>query len=364
MKSTLTKQEILDQIATLLDHPQWDVSVGSTERRSTLAEIAECIGIPTLPQHSKRFIARSIVESWGMDWYPSYESAGETITRQGLSAVLAAVKLATNQFITETCLPVTNNNDHTDDDEVVSRTIQLGQIYRFTDHANSDPDLEFIDGSRNWFFYTDARAKNLRGLRPQAGIWNPQSVRITKKETRIPFIFCTTYPDRAGSFDTPWHDHIDLEEGRVLYFGDNKDPTCIDPSFVRGNSAMLRNQKLQHSMFRTDRELASPVLLVKAHGGNGLNYGFRTPIGLGVIWKSDLVIQELETTKVTFKNYRFEIILLDLSDERDLIDMRWVHLRRQPNISTSEANKHAPAAWTTFINEGISSLPRLQKRNL
>jgi hypothetical protein len=76
-----TKQEVLDQIAAILKHPGWKVSAGSTEPRIALSEIAENIGVPTLPNESKRMIARSIVESWGLDWYPTYESTGETITR-------------------------------------------------------------------------------------------------------------------------------------------------------------------------------------------------------------------------------------------------------------------------------------------
>ena len=367
MNAGSTKQEVLDQIAAILKHPGWKVSAGSTEPRIALSEIAENIGVPTLPNESKRMIARSIVESWGLDWYPTYESTGETITRLGLSAVLKAVKLATNQSSSPIPQIVDDGTIETMDDYVIDnepefRSIQIGQSYRFPDHANSYPDLEFIDGSKNWFFYTDARIKDLRGLRPQAGIWNPKKIRTATKEERIPFVFCTTYPDRAGTYETPWHDHIDLEEGRVLYFGDNKDPACIEPSLVRGNRVMLENERLQHSSLRSDRELAAPVLLVKAHGDKGLDYGYRTPIGLGVIWKSDWV--KHEEPGLTFSNLRFEILLLDLKLDNNSIDMRWVHSRRQSEISSPEANRYAPAAWSTFVEEGLSSLARLQKRDL
>ncbi len=367
MNAGPTKQEVLDQIAAILKHPGWKVSTGSTEPRIALSEIAENIGVPTLPNESKRMIARSIVESWGLDWYPTYESTGETITRSGLSAVLKAVKLATNQSVSSTPpepdIVVTekvNDYEITDDEE--SRSIKIGQSYRFPEHVSSYPDLEFIDGSKNWFFYTDSRAKDLRGLRPQAGIWNPKKVRTVTKEVRIPFVFCTTYPDRAGTYETPWHDQLDLDEGRVLYFGDNKDPACIEPSLVRGNRVMLENERLQHSSLRSDRELAAPILLVKAHGDKGLGYGYRTPIGLGVIWKSDRV--KHEEPGLTFLNFRFEILLLDLKADRDFIDMRWVHSRRQSEITSPDANRYAPSAWSTFIEEGISSLSRLQKRDL
>ena len=364
MSTFLTKQEILDEIAALLDHTGWKVSSGSTEPRTALVDIAENIGVPALPHESKSIIARSIVESWGMDWYPTYESSGETITRLGLSAVLAAVRLATNQTDTPSSAIGNKLNAGTNDSNSGSRAIQIGQTYRFQDHANSDPDFEFVDGSRNWFYYTDARSNDLPGLRPQAGIWNPQTVRTDTKNERVPLIFCTTYPDRAGTLDTPWHDEVNIHEGRALYFGDNKDPDCIDPSLVRGNRIMLENQKLQHSLERSDRELAAPVLLVEAHGGRGLNYGFRTPIGLGVIWKADLVMQKNDKPKSIFPNLRFEILLLDLTKDLDFIDMEWVHSRRQVGTPSSEANRHAPIVWKTFIEEGIPSLPRLQKRDL
>jgi hypothetical protein len=125
---------------------------------------------------------------------------------------------------------------------------------------------------------------------------------------------------------------------------------------------MLENERLQHSSRRSDRELAAPVLLVKAHGDKGLDYGYRTPIGLGVIWKSDWV--KHEEPGLTFSNLRFEILLLDLKLDNNSIDMRWVHSRRQSEITSPEANRYAPAAWSTFVEEGLSSLARLQKRDL
>lgn len=363
MSAQRTKQEILDQIAALIGHSGWQVSSGSTEPRVALAEIAESIGVPTSSNDSKRTVARLIVESWGMDWYPTYESAGETITRQGLAAVLDAVILATRQSDTTSQLTSLVSESNTSDVEE-SRAIKIGQIYRFEDHANANPDLEFVDGEKNWFFYTDARSEDLKALRFQAGIWNPKKVKAEDKCERTPLIFCTTFPDRAGSHDTPWHDQLNIEEGRVLYFGDNKDPSCIDPSLVRGNRIMLENQRLQHSLVRQDRELSSPVLLIKAHGDRGKDYGFRTPIGLGVIWRSDRVSQRGSDSPAMFPNFRFEIILLDLIEDGGSIDMRWIHARRSPDYSSSDANQFAPSAWRTFVEEGIQCLPKLQFRNI
>jgi hypothetical protein len=358
-----TKQEILDQIATLIGHGGWRVSSGSTEPRLALAEIAESIGVPISANESKRSIAKSIVESWGMEWYPTYESAGETITRHGLTAVLEAVTLATKK---DERIIKEDSPDFLPDSDIVeiSRILEMNQSYRFKEHANSDPDLEFSDGTKNWFFYTDSRNPELRGLRPQAGIWNPKIVKVGVRKTRTPIIFCTTYPDRAGSHDTPWHDQLDLDEGRALYFGDNKDPFCIDPALVRGNRVMLENQVLQHSMVREERELAAPVLLIKAHGGDGKDYGFRTPIGLGVIWRSDPLMQRANQSGPLFPNIRFEIILLDLGEDHAGIDMRWIHARRNPEYSSRDANRFAPNAWRTFLDEGLQCLPRLQIRDL
>jgi len=360
----MTKQEILDLIAGLLDHPGWKVSSGSSEPRKALTDIADCIGVPTSPYESKRSIAKSIVESWGLDWYPTHESAGETITRIGLEAILSAVKLAIEPASSPTISEVNDGNTLGESGSDDFRCIQLGESYKFPDHINSHPDLEFIDGSKNWFFYSDARSSELRGLRPQAGIWNPRMVRTVEKKDRVPFIFCTTYPNRAGTFDTPWHDKIDLNEGRALYFGDNKDPDFIDPALVRGNRVMLENQQLQHSLLRSDRELAAPVLLVEAHGSGGKAYGFRTPLGLGVIWKSDVVTQKTHDSAAKFLNLRFELIILDLSLDSDLIDMRWVHSRRDHKVNLIECNKFAPQAWSQFVEEGIQCLPRLQKRDI
>ena len=358
-----TKQEILDQIATLIGHVGWRVSSGSTEPRLALAEIAESIGVPISANESKRAIAKSIVESWGMDWYPTYESAGETITRHGLSAVLEAVTLATKKderLIKEN----SSASEIEPTNSEISRVLELNQSYRFQNYAHSNPDLEFSDGTKNWFFYTDSRNPELRGLRPQAGIWNPKIVKAEDRKTRTPVIFCTTFPDRAGSHDTPWHDQLDLDEGRVLYFGDNKDPSCIEPAFVRGNRIMLENQVLQHSTIREERELAAPVMLIKAHGDDGKDGGFRTPLGLGVIWRSDPIMQRGSYSGPIFPNIRFEIILLNLEEDRAEIDMRWIHARRNPECSSRDANQFAPNAWKIFLDEGLQCLPRLQIRDL
>ncbi len=123
---------------------------------------------------------------------------------------------------------------------------------------------------------------------------------------------------------------------------------------------MLETKELQQSSIREERELASPVLIVKAHGNKTIKYGFRTPIGLGVIWRSTLVDQQAHHSRASFSNLKFEIAILDLVDDDYKIDTRWIHLRRQRNVPSADANQYAPHAWKVFLAEGLSSLPKLQ----
>jgi hypothetical protein len=95
-----TKAEIVADIAHEIGIATPRMSTGSTEPREIFSAIDQRYGlrieensliesgrIPTKPD-----LARCIVTSAGLPWMPTFESSGGTVTRDGLTQVLRAVR--------------------------------------------------------------------------------------------------------------------------------------------------------------------------------------------------------------------------------------------------------------------------------
>ncbi len=244
-----------------------------------------------------------------------------------------------------------------------ARGLQIGGVYRYGDHRTGQPDLEFVDGKKNWFFYTDSSSSADRGLRFQAGIWNPKKVTIGGV-TRVPIIICSSSPHQAGSYETPWSDVIRPEDGFVTYYGDNKDPENRDAFVVRGNRLLFEAMRQHHSQSREVRMQSAPILVVSTRDESGPSSGYKTVEGLGVVKRVDLVLQRSEKTKEVFQNLRFEIVIFDLKDDLDFISMDWVNSRRNNAVDTATAHEKAPKAWKEFVERGIGSVETMRRRVL
>jgi hypothetical protein len=250
-----------------------------------------------------------------------------------------------------------------------NRNIKLGVVYRFGDYQTSKPEEELTDGRPNWFYYSD-NSENVHndgsdypGLRFQAGIWNPQKV-VNNGVERVPAIICSTSLHQAGSAETPWTDVIEHSKREATYYGDNKPPANPDASLVRGNSEMLRAFKLHHSKLEEDRSNAPPILLISTRDENGPRSGYKVLEGLCLIESYKLI--EQDTPEATFANYEFRLKLLDMESCNGLLEMDWIHARRDPNISNKEANRFAPDCWKEFISKGIekSNMEKSQGNSL
>ena len=90
--TTLTKEEVANQITDLLGVPKVHFSTGSTEPKELFVQIAESLGIDISEDSTKPGIAKKIVESTGELWHVEHESSGSTITLKGLKAVQSAVE--------------------------------------------------------------------------------------------------------------------------------------------------------------------------------------------------------------------------------------------------------------------------------
>ncbi|MEX2375392.1 MAG: hypothetical protein WD942_07365 [Dehalococcoidia bacterium] len=91
----MTKEEIVGEIARRIGVASPRMSTGSTEPREIFELVNESLGL-RLEAHghlTKPDLARGIVEAAGLQWLPTYESHGGTVTRPGLLGVLKAVEL-------------------------------------------------------------------------------------------------------------------------------------------------------------------------------------------------------------------------------------------------------------------------------
>lgn len=87
-----TKADIVWDIAIRLGVDAPKMSTGSTEPREIFEIVNHTLGLGIDASLTKPDMARQIVESAGMTWNAHYESAGGTVTKQGLEAVLRAVE--------------------------------------------------------------------------------------------------------------------------------------------------------------------------------------------------------------------------------------------------------------------------------
>lgn len=243
------------------------------------------------------------------------------------------------------------------------RNLELGEVYRFGDSRTCRPDLEFVGGEKNWFFYTDSPSESDRGLRPQAGIWNPKKIKVDGEES-IPLIICSSSPHQAGTYETPWSDVLRPDDGFVTYYGDNKNSSNRDAAGVRGNKLMIEAMRQHHSSNRGTRAASPPILVISSRGRSGATSGYKTVEGIAVVRKADLVLQRSETTGEAFQNFRFDLVVLDLKDDFDVISVDWLNARRDPSVTAAAALKLAPLAWQKFVERGMDSIETLQRRVL
>ena len=241
----------------------------------------------------------------------------------------------------------------------LGRALRLESSYRYPSTQN--PDIETINGVPNWYFQTDTGSDKLKTLTMGRGIWSPSAVRRSGIKCNA-VIICTTAPHRAGSFTVPWSDIIKPAEGWALYFGDNK----IDKEYlaekVIGNRTAMESWELQHSNSREDRLKAAPVVLVSSHGESGQGKGFRKIEGLCAISRADFVLQRDPKSGKSFRNIRFELMILDLKDNNDEISMDWINARRDSNTSLENSYDLAPDAWKRLIDRGSDNLEPFRRR--
>ncbi len=234
---------------------------------------------------------------------------------------------------------------------------RVGQVYRYA--SGKDPLPQVLDGYPNFHHVTFSpgrkRALLERGINGMAKV-------SALGGARRPAIFIRSSPWKAGTEQTPWHDVFDMDNGHVRYFGDHKAGLSMAPGTTTGNATLLDAFDGHQGRTPEARAAATPLLLFRSVSRNGQPKGHVEFCGLGVIERTERLVQWGGSDHTTFVNYVYDIALLDLAVEGDEVAWEWIEARRDETVTDAEAVQLAPTAWREWVKHGISALPRLRRR--
>ena len=174
-------------------------------------------------------------------------------------------------------------------------------------------------------------------------------------------------PWKAGHETNPWHDEFDLDHGHVRYFGDHKPSTLGPPGSTGGNRVLLEAARLHAGTTREERSTAPPLLLFRAvtihRNGKAVVKGHVEFCGAAIIERLEHVVQRDPDSGRSFPNLALDLAVVS-GGEVDGIDLRWIDDRRNPNLSSKEALRHAPSSWSRWVQQGRIAVPGVRRRVL
>lgn len=177
-----------------------------------------------------------------------------------------------------------------------------------------------------------------------------------------PAILLSSAPWKAGTASTPWHDVFDVSRGHVRYFGDHKSNSRKPLGKTQGNSWLLEQFPAHLGSTRSERVKAVPLLLFRAVSRDGASKGYREFCGLGVLEAAERVVQWDPKLQLSYTNYVFDVAILELAREEELLDWRWINDRRLHAPANPAATARAPESWRRWIDQGNAALPALRRR--
>jgi len=242
-------------------------------------------------------------------------------------------------------------------EQTVGGKLHVGQVYRYA--SGKDPNPSSLDGFPNFHYVTHSPGHKRALL--EAGI-NGMAKVSTSDGARRPSILIRSSPWKAGTEQTPWHDVFDLDNGHVRYFGDHKAGLSVPPGTTTGNAALLDAFIGHQGHTPEERTAATPLLLFRAVSRNGKPKGYVEFCGVGIIERTERLVQWGGREHTTFVNYVYDIALIDLTSEDDAVAWDWIQARRDKEVSRSDALKLAPRAWREWVKRGSSALPSLRRR--
>jgi len=247
---------------------------------------------------------------------------------------------------------------------MTERLLGIHDELRYASGANQS-DLQ-IDGYLNYHFITSPVEQGFKKLLLEAGI-NRAAPTNFRGEVRRPVVALRSSPWKAGAESNPWHDEFDLDHGHVRYYGDHKVSTVGLPGVTPGNKALLEEWRFHSGTTRAERELAAPLLVFRAKSvtvdGRTRHQGFVEFCGVGLIERLEHIVQRDPSSGKSFPNIVLDLAIVQ-ANNGDVIDMRWIDDRRDPELSAESSLRYAPDSWKRWVKEGRSSIPRIRRRVL
>lgn len=155
--------------------------------------------------------------------------------------------------------------------------------------------------------------------------------------------------------DIDWVDYIDLETGKFVYYGDNKEPgkkLHDDRNKKRGNFILRDSFNLLHS---GDRSKIPPFFVFSKEQGRNMRFrGVAVPGYEGVSANEDLVALWSIKNESRFQNYRAIFTILDIP----LVTREWINdLLNDKGLESKEA----PSVWKDWVLKGVYTPLRAKK---
>lgn len=197
-------------------------------------------------------------------------------------------------------------------------------------------------------YYELAKGPYQTGVDSGKGIFQYAKV---KSDKRVPAIILHSNPFAEGSKKTPWIDDINPSAGYAIYSGDNKSSEIV-PYESRGNKMLVKALGLYRDP-RT-RLAAPPVLVFKQELVNGKTKGYRSFQGYGILLQAFTRAQKEIEGSEYYSNLVFEILLMNMSNENESFDWRWINDRRDASLTVEDTLRHAPHTWKQWVIGKIS----------
>lgn len=234
--------------------------------------------------------------------------------------------------------------------------LRIGEVFRYA--RPYSPESAEIDGYPNHFFATNLPGKNLVLL--ESGIKSIQSIQAPDGSRR-PAILIRSSPHKIGSYETPWQDTFDPDNGHIRYYGDNKEPGK-DPAKAPGNKILLEAFGIHSALDSQLRSQAVPLLFYRAVSRNEKAKGYVEFNGFGIIQNVELITQYDRKEKRAFPNYAFDFVIFDMRKEHEEFNWSWINDRRNSELSVENTLRKAPQSWKNWIKYGPKSLERNRRQ--
>lgn len=175
------------------------------------------------------------------------------------------------------------------------------------------------------------------------GVANMGGFRSRLTTDRSGYAFIAIYSDNS---DPDWPDHIDLVNGLLTYYGDNKKPgRQLENTRAGGNRILSTVFELAHG--GRDTRMRVPPFFVFTKGEQGRDVIFRgiaVPGANSVSQTEDLVAVWKIKDGQRFQNYRAIFTVLDI----DHIKREWT----ADLVNLSPLSNNCPDAWRLWVETG------------